>query len=807
MPAPPSSAQTAAKNAVTRTNYNSGGNTQSTSGKSSAASRSVPSSQGANTRSPSGVGSTAGRVPGSSAAAAKSSGASNAQKSVPSSSQSKTPSTTTRSVTPSGKQNSSPAPRGPGASLAAAAALSKVSSQVRGVNANTSKFGPNSSQSGGVSQPRSIQGMINANSGQIAPNGSYYGPKGGSRLGTAALNAATRSPQTAGNGSYYGPKGINALNTPARYAAAHSQNYYAAPIQRVAGDSRTLGRMMEAESNIIKNEYGKPNTAGWQGVGDVIRNRVLSSQFPDNAVEVMYQGSKTKSPQFSPFVKGKDGRTLFDKTPGSFASTSVAEAILSGEQPPIVGNTLNYHNEYVVNNKKGYSSPSTKKSVGGMVTEYRIADARNPNQVAHSFGTRGAESDVTFGGYDSAGNAYTAPSATANIADSKPPAVDPGPRWETSPVPKPNSMIGDYQWGRQVAPVPNMRPPSQNMQTPPGWTPQAPAQFADGGVRKSIPGYMPPQAQPPVPNMRPPSQNMQKPVGGMSFTPGLPGQMPISQNMLPPPGWQPPARESLSAPETYVDPSTGVARNPFDTQRGITGAGMSFTPGLPGPQKQYYDRVAQTPGPQQPYQLPAYPGQSAAGTYTAPYDVPNRQAAGTYTEPYNVRGPALKGMEKLTELPPGYAERYLQAPDEQTYSDNPMQGPSNPSQEEQDPRVVQERRDKYSKTGATVGGIIAGPLGAIAGGIIGDQMGKTPPRVKRQIAGSPQALKANADSINRLFAQSGGKDLDHQVTERGLRDVLIDPDAVLADPESYTTLEEMLAALSKGIDPETGKPL
>jgi hypothetical protein len=75
--------------------------------------------------------------------------------------------------------------------------------------------------------------------------------------------------------------------------------------------------------------------------------------------------------------------------------------------------------------------------------------------------------------------------------------------------------------------------------------------------------------------------------------------------------------------------------------------GMSYTPSLPGPQKRYYDRVAQEQGPQQPYQVPQYPGRQAAGTYTAPYDAP----AGP-------RGPALRGSEKLTSLPPGYAERY-----------------------------------------------------------------------------------------------------------------------------------------------------
>jgi hypothetical protein len=90
-------------------------------------------------------------------------------------------------------------------------------------------------------------------------------------------------------------------------------------------------------------------------------------------------------------------------------------------------------------------------------------------------------------------------------------------------------------------------------------------------------------------------------------------------------------------------PPPGLERNPFDTQRAqpeYSGYGASQPTG-----KKYYGRVEQTPGPQQPYQLPDYPGRVASGTYTAPYD-----AAGP-------RAPALGGIGS-PDLPPGYAERY-----------------------------------------------------------------------------------------------------------------------------------------------------
>ena len=46
-----------------------------------------------------------------------------------------------------------------------------------------------------------------------------------------------------------------------------------------------------------------------------------------------------------------------------------------------------------------------------------------------------------------------------------------------------------------------------------------------------------------------------------------------------------------------------------------------------------------------------------------------------------------------------------------------------------------------------------------------------------------------------------------QVTDAGLRDVLTNPSKVQNNPAQYTTLEQMLAALAQGVDPETGKPV
>jgi hypothetical protein len=129
-------------------------------------------------------------------------------------------------------------------------------------------------------------------------------------------------------------------------------------------------------------------------------------------------------------------------------------------------------------------------------------------------------------------------------------------------------------------------------------------------------------------------------------------------------------------------------------------------------------------------------------------------------------------------------------------------------QEGENPQVKRDRQQKYASRGATIGGIVAGPLGTVVGGTLGWQMGKTPPRQRQAIASNPQALTANVKSINDMVEERGGKgNPQMQVTEAGFRDVLTNPAKVTKEPEKYTTLEQMLAALAQGVDPETGKPI
>lgn len=203
--------------------------------------------------------------------------------------------------------------------------------------------------------------------------------------------AAGAGPLTSQAGSYYGPKGINSLNTDARLAAARSVGWSSPTVPRTPGDAAMLGRMMMAESQSIQNPQGGIRTEGLHGVADVVRNRVLSEKFPDNAVDVMRQPN-----QFSP-LNANDGS--FYRTPEDYSATAIAESVLSGETPPVVGNSLNYANLDTVRNMGGYSSAATKAQFGNMDVNRVIADARNPGQISHSFGTIGNQSDVDFSSY------------------------------------------------------------------------------------------------------------------------------------------------------------------------------------------------------------------------------------------------------------------------------------------------------------------------------------------------------------------------------------------------------------------------
>lgn len=262
---------------------------------------------------------------------------------------------------------------------------------------------------------------------QSSPMGSAMGSfssAGAVNGRTAASNAATRNMtsglgnamagisrafgQSSGNsnssmavsrpGSYAGPKGATALNPAARYASVGGVGSMP-QVKASPGEVDTMARLILAETGNIKNRYGGISTPGMLGVADVIRNRVLSNQYPNSVQGVMGQGAATRSPQFTPmgYAYGRPINNYSPSSPGYQAASDVARAVLSGEQAPTVGNSLNYANLSVINKPGSGASRKTLAAFNSMEPAAQIVSAKNPaNQ--HTFGTIGGNSDVSFPG-------------------------------------------------------------------------------------------------------------------------------------------------------------------------------------------------------------------------------------------------------------------------------------------------------------------------------------------------------------------------------------------------------------------------
>jgi hypothetical protein len=229
---------------------------------------------------------------------------------------------------------------------------------------STTGFGPSSNSGTG------FFGGINTNK---VTNGPPSGNGVGGLLGGTRQAVSTPT-------SYAGPKGALSLNPAARMAAARALGFNPPQVQRTPGDAENMGRMMMAESGIIRNPMGGINTEAMQGVGDVIRNRMTSDQYPNTV-----QGVLGQPKQFSPMGDGR-----FANTPADFSATRVADSILSGETPSVVGDSLNFGNLNTINNQPNYSSPASQKAFNDMNPVKTFEDARNPGAFQHSFGTIGS---------------------------------------------------------------------------------------------------------------------------------------------------------------------------------------------------------------------------------------------------------------------------------------------------------------------------------------------------------------------------------------------------------------------------------
>lgn len=157
-----------------------------------------------------------------------------------------------------------------------------------------------------------------------------------------------------------------------------------------AADLDRMARMMLAESGSIRNPMGGMSTEGLQGVAEVIRNRVLSERFPNTVPQVLNQRN-----QFTPVRNGTISN-YGPSSPGYQGAYDVASAVMSGEQAPTVGNSLNYANLATVNNPNvSQASDPTKRAFNAMTPVRTVVSAANP-ALQHSFGSWGNQSDVNF---------------------------------------------------------------------------------------------------------------------------------------------------------------------------------------------------------------------------------------------------------------------------------------------------------------------------------------------------------------------------------------------------------------------------
>ena len=288
----------------------------------------------------------------------------------------------------------------------------------------------------------------------------------------------------------------------------------------------------------------------------------------------------------------------------------------------------------------------------------------------------------------------------------------------------------------------------------------------------------------------PPPSNIPSPMGG----PMMPGTPRTSQNMQAPPGWGQQASPQRLGASVQAPANLGQPPVPNDPRVSMAPGSYPAAPPAAAPQKQA---------------LPGFTPQGLTPNFrgTAGVASTGMVPGWGYSPSADYRGVSQDANPSTFSPEAGPGDQVEQ--DGPVYSDNPIQGPSNPMQDEgENPQVKRDRQEKYASRGATIGGIIAGPIGTVVGATLGWQMGKTSPQQRQAIASNPQALQANAQSINQMAEERGGKgNPGMTVRPEALKDVLTNPGAVTANPSKYTTLEQMLAALAQGIDPDTGQPV
>lgn len=236
-------------------------------------------------------------------------------------------------------------------------------------------------------------------SAQVAADTTFSVPSGvlGSAL-NQALSTAQGVPSvedSAPIGTYSGPKGVTSLTPAARMASVQAQGLNIPQVAYTPEELDAATRMVLAESSNIVNAQGELNTQAAQAVADVIRNRVLSEQFPSTV-----QGVLSQPRQFEPYGSGAYmGSQYGPQNPNFAAVQDVVRAVLSGEAAPVVGGAVNFGNNAIIQGRPTASiqTQNAFAQMGADPNSVTFYSARNPASVQQTFGVLPGARPVDFG--------------------------------------------------------------------------------------------------------------------------------------------------------------------------------------------------------------------------------------------------------------------------------------------------------------------------------------------------------------------------------------------------------------------------
>jgi spore germination cell wall hydrolase CwlJ-like protein len=234
----------------------------------------------------------------------------------------------------------------------------------------------------------------------IASETAFSVPSGvlGGALNEALPSATMAAPSiedAISSETYSGPKGVTSLTPAARAASVNVQGFNIPQVAYSPEELDAATRMVLAESSNIVNAQGGLNTPAAQAVADVIRNRVISEQFPFTV-----QGVLSQRNQFEPYGSGAYlGAQYGPENPNYTAVSDLVRGVLSGETAPVVGGAVNFGNNAIIQGRPTASQRTQNAfaQMGADPNSVTFYSARNPASVQQTFGVLPGARPVDFG--------------------------------------------------------------------------------------------------------------------------------------------------------------------------------------------------------------------------------------------------------------------------------------------------------------------------------------------------------------------------------------------------------------------------